>query len=153
MSHNCHNGPHAAATGEAVTCHGTAISVGDSGLLIRGESGSGKSGLALTMLALGAALVADDQVQIAGGCLSAPERIAGMIEARGLGLIRLPARRARLCYVVDLDLEPVGRLPRCNEIHLAGQHYPLIAGKGVPNLASGLMILLKGGQLLDPEQI
>ena len=42
--------------------HATAVAVAGRGLLIRGASGSGKSGLALEMMARGAQLVSDDRV-------------------------------------------------------------------------------------------
>ena len=48
-------------------------------------------------------LVADDRVDIAGGIASAPARLQGMLEVRGLGLMRLPfLRRARLALLVQL---------------------------------------------------
>ena len=71
--------------------HGTAVTVGVRGLLILGPSGSGKSRLALKMIALGANLVSDDRVWLnkigTGFELQAPEQIRGRIEARGLGLL------------------------------------------------------------------
>ena len=56
-----------------------------------GPSGAGKSALALQLLALGAELVADDRTDIIrqGDHLIAdvPQAIAGMIEARGMGIL------------------------------------------------------------------
>ena len=67
--------------------HGTAVTVGVRGLLILGPSGSGKSRLALKMIALGANLVSYDRVWLnkigTGFELQAPEQIRGRIEARG----------------------------------------------------------------------
>ena len=72
--------------------HATAVAVDDQAVLIEGASGSGKSALALTLMAFGAVLVADDRVllQIAGGNLIAtpPATIAGRIEARGMGILK-----------------------------------------------------------------
>jgi serine kinase of HPr protein (carbohydrate metabolism regulator) len=42
--------------------HGTAISIGGHGVLIMGESGSGKSDLALRLIDRGAILISDDVV-------------------------------------------------------------------------------------------
>jgi len=107
------------------TIHGTCIAIADKGVLIRGPSGSGKSMLALRLIldaprALPPAeLVADDRVLLEPdpgdpGSLVArpPERLAGLIEARGLGLRRLGFRPAvRLALVLDLAAPDAERLP------------------------------------------
>ena len=46
------------------TIHASAVALGPVGLLIMGASGSGKSSLALELMARGAKLVADDQVVV-----------------------------------------------------------------------------------------
>lgn len=65
------------------------------GALIRGPSGAGKSDLALRALDLGLRLVADDRTLVwaCAGRLwgRAPEPLAGLIEARGLGVGPAPA--------------------------------------------------------------
>lgn len=74
--------------------HATCICHGGKGVLLFGESGSGKSDLALRLIDEGATLVGDDQVFISKSedqLLASPsERIHGMIEARGLGILHLP---------------------------------------------------------------
>ena len=105
--------------------HATAISLAGRAVLIRGSSGTGKSDLALRCLADNVApfslahptLVADDQV-IANRSgpdvyLSAPETLAGLLEIRGLGIVRLPhVSTARLTLVVDLVTpDMVERMP------------------------------------------
>lgn len=74
--------------------HASCISHHGKGLLILGASGAGKSTLAMQLIALGAQLVADDRccVFVHNETLHAraPETIAGLIEARGLGILRLP---------------------------------------------------------------
>ena len=110
-------------TAPQTLCHGSAIAfrVEDSsfewvGLLLRGPSGAGKSDLALRCLKHGASFIADDQVVIAkkgaGLLCSAPETISGLLEVRGLGIIRLsrPCSLAPLVGVVDLCGRP-SRLP------------------------------------------
>ena len=48
-------------------------------------------------------LVADDRVDIADGIASAPPALAGLLEVRGLGILRLPhAETARLALAVEL---------------------------------------------------
>jgi HPr kinase/phosphorylase len=76
-----------------------------------GPSGSGKSDLALRLLSRGFELVADDQVDIADGVASCPVQLAGLLEVRGVGIVRLPWRpQARLALMVDLQVR-ADRLP------------------------------------------
>jgi HPr kinase/phosphorylase len=97
--------------------HGTAIALGEQGVLLRGPSGSGKSDLALRLIEGGARLIADDQTELresGGGVhLSAPASIAGQMEIRGLGIVRVPQQAsAPLRLVVDLvPPEAIERLP------------------------------------------
>jgi len=90
------------------------------GVLLRGPSGAGKSDLALRLIEAGGRLVADDQTRLArqGRRLIAtpPLSLAGLIEARGVGIVKLPrsklAARAPLGLLVDLvPGEKVERLP------------------------------------------
>ena len=60
------------------------------GVLLLGPSGSGKSDLLLRLLDRGFALVADDRVDVEAGTAKAPDALAGLIEVRGLGILRLP---------------------------------------------------------------
>lgn len=135
--------------------HASAVSADGRGLLIFGPSGSGKSTLALEMIALGAGLVADDQVRISGeeGALLAGPKDAGagfgLIEARGVGLLRLPlAGEVPLGLVIDLGEEEKERLPF------------LRFWRGIRLLlrppylsASTLMMALRSGGPLDPEEV
>lgn len=82
------------------------------GVLLLGRSGSGKSDLALRLIAVGAKLVSDDRTDlyVSRGALwaRAPRRIAGLIEVRGVGILALAhAPRARIALAVEL-----GRAPR-----------------------------------------
>jgi len=113
--------------------HGTAVRLGQAGVLLRGPSGSGKSDLALRLIEAGACLVADDQVALAlddgDVWLSAPPAIAGMIEVRGVGILRLPrAQRAALRLVCDLvPRAEVERLPERGDCVLLGVTVPRLA--------------------------
>ena len=77
-----------------VLIHATTIQLAGHGVLIFGDSGAGKSDLALRLIAEGAFLVADDQTEltVGGGRLvaTAPSTIAGQIEVRGLGIVAAP---------------------------------------------------------------
>jgi HPr kinase/phosphorylase len=85
-----------------VAVHASAAARNGAGVLILGAPGAGKSDLLLRLIHGGFDLVADDQVQIAAGVASAPAILAGLIEVRGLGLLRLPHVSARLVLVVEL---------------------------------------------------
>lgn len=73
--------------------HGGLLSIYGKGVLIRGESGMGKSEIALELIKRGHLLVADDRVdcyrihnKIIG---KAPELLEGMLEIRGIGVINV----------------------------------------------------------------
>ena len=98
-------------------------------MLLRGESGAGKSDLALRLIDGGARLVADDRTDLTrdGDRLIArsPATIAGLIEARGVGILRLPPSRlataAIVVLIVDLvDAADVERLPDATREDLLG---------------------------------
>lgn len=103
--------------------NGTAVAWNGRAVLILGPSGSGKSDLALRLIDQGAELIADDLVELtrAGARVmaafpgDAPPELKGRIEARGLGLVAVPAtdRPVELALVIEAtpsqDLE---RLPK-----------------------------------------
>jgi serine kinase of HPr protein (carbohydrate metabolism regulator) len=105
---------------EAATVHASAIAIGATGVLIRGESGSGKTSLALGIIMADRRrhrLVADDRVilSLKDGALfaSAPEEIAGLLEVRGQGLLPFPhLRSVKIGLVVDIvAAEAAPRMP------------------------------------------
>lgn len=107
--------------------HGTAILVGNTGLLFLGPSGIGKSALAFNCMAaarplnLQAALIADDRVLVsrsANGILAeCPPSIAGLMEIRGTGIVRMPhVPSAPIhCAVLPADPAKAVRLPDDDE--------------------------------------
>lgn len=91
--------------------HGSCGSREGAGVLLVGPPGSGKSDLLLRLLDRGFSLVADDQVVVEHGDARAPAALAGLLEVRGLGIVRLRHQaHTRLSLVVELG-EPVERLP------------------------------------------
>jgi serine kinase of HPr protein (carbohydrate metabolism regulator) len=110
----------------AVNIHATCVLLGragaafgapsTAGVLLFGKSGSGKSDVALRLIALGSKLVSDDRTDIfveRGKLFArAPKTIAGLIEARGVGIVALPcAAKARIALAVSLR-RPTSRLPQ-----------------------------------------
>ena len=80
-------------------------------MLLTGPPGSGKSDLLLRLLARGFSLVADDRVDIQDGIARAPGALGGLLEVRGLGIMRLPyVESVPLVLVVELGENPP-RLP------------------------------------------
>lgn len=112
--------------------HATTVAIGGAGVLIRGSPGSGKSDLALRLIDGGARLVADDQTEIErmGTRLvaRAPKAIAGKLEVRGLGIVKVRAsRQVRLVLAVDLARpEDVERMPGEQWVDLLGIKLRLI---------------------------
>ena len=79
--------------------------------MLVGRSGVGKSDLTLRLLDRGFQLVADDRVDVEDGMARAPATLAGLLEIRGLGLLRFPflaAARLRLVAQLGTDAD---RLP------------------------------------------
>lgn len=113
-----------------------------------GASGSGKSTLALELIALGATLVSDDQTMLSVDqemiLAEAPEPIAGLIEARHVGLLRLPfTRRARVSLAIDLDRIESERLPPARNTSLLGQSVTLLLNPPGGHSAPAILQCLK----------
>ncbi len=113
-------------TGDApLNIHATcvALAAGDAwhGVLLRGPSGAGKSDLAIRLVDGGARLVADDRTELsveAGQLVARPPKVlAGLVEARGLGVLRVPAEQllAAAPVVLIVDLVPAAEIDRLPE--------------------------------------
>lgn len=108
------------ALAEFVTRHGVFLDVLGMGVLITGESGVGKSELALELISRGSGLVADDVVElyhIAPETLEgrSPELLKDFLEVRGLGMLNIRTifgetavrTKKNLKLIVQLE-KPVG---------------------------------------------
>lgn len=122
----------------AATIHASAARVDGIGVLVRGPSGSGKSSLVLALIVADRRanrLVADDRVALAveeGRLLaSPPAALAGLIEMRGHGIVRLPYAAPQEIGLV-VDLEPAPRLAR---IPVPSARLAWLHGLAVPRLA------------------
>jgi len=113
--------------------HATCLDIEGSGVLIEGPSGAGKSDLALRLIDQPgrgilagmpqmARLVADDQVVIrrtaSGLVASPPEKLSGLIEIRGLGILKIPyCPETILRLVVTLrKLDDIERMPEPTDL-------------------------------------
>jgi HPr kinase/phosphorylase len=113
-----------------VRLHATCVQIGVTGVLLLGPSGSGKSDLALRLIDAGALLVADDQVEVERRderlLGRAAEALAGLIEVRGVGILRMPhCAESRIDLAVELaPVERLARLPEALGYSLLGIELP-----------------------------
>ena len=95
--------------------HGTAISIGGHGVLIMGESGSGKSDLALRLIDRGAILISDDVVFLETHdnvpILTVAPNIAGKIEVRGVGISSVDFLASAPLRLIVQFIDAPDRLP------------------------------------------
>ena len=127
--------------------HATCVDINGSGVLIVGHSGSGKSSLAINLLALGSKLVADDQCEIIKNnnrfCVSKPVSLPKSIEIRGIGLVSVPmVVETSLDWVVDMDEAETERMPDLRFTEIGGYRVPTVFGKNMDELASRIYVLV-----------
>ena len=128
---------------ESTSLHGCMVDYRGVGILIIGDSGSGKSETAIGLLERGGALVADDLVRIRSHgdelISSSPDLARGYIEMRGIGIINaanlygLSAIRPekRLDLVVTLKGE--GDLNRVDRLGIRRKGYNIL-GRSIPHV-------------------
>ena len=127
--------------------HATCVDVNGSGVLIIGRSGSGKSSLAINLLALGAKLVADDQCELVrknNSCrIFKPASLPKSIEIRGVGLVSVPmVNETSLDWVVNMDEVEKERMPTPQFTEIGGFRVPTVFGKDMDDLASRIYVLV-----------
>lgn len=127
--------------------HASAVAAAGRGLLILGPSGAGKSALALELVARGARLVGDDRLRLSreaeGLIARGRPGFEGQIEARGVGILRVPAEpEARIRLVVDMGREERDRLPPPREIILFGCRLPLLLHAAAPHFPAAILLKL-----------
>lgn len=128
------------------TIHATAVALNGRAVLLLGPSGGGKSDFAGRLCANGWLLVSDDRVLVtttpAGLIASAPPRLAGLLEVRGVGIVAVPTAPAPIALALDLARRP-DRMPEPESLTLAGHAIPLL-----PFDASGDSAPLRARQAL-----
>lgn len=140
------------ADSDGLTLHASAVAWEGRAALIAGPAGSGKSALVLSLMAWGCDLVADDRTRLAaeGGRLVArcPAPLRGMVEARGVGLLRAAARdAAEVVVAVDLGRLETARLPAERGVTILGIRVPLLHKVEMGHFAPALLQYLKAGRL------
>lgn len=125
--------------------------------MLRGPSGSGKSSLALQLIALGALLVADDRTRLTrqGGQVlaHAPLTHANRIEARQVGILNVPGSpSAKLELIVDMAEEETERLPLPRFDSLLGLPFPIIRKSNAPHFPASVALYLQHGRFDQDSQ-
>ena len=134
------------------TLHASCVAVDGRGLLILGPSGSGKSALAIRLVALGALLVSDDRTTVTAGAgalvASCPNpTLQGLVEARGLGLLRAPfCQSVPLALAIDLDQPEPDRLPSRRTVTILDVPLPLVLHPQNDHFPDALMLYLRHGR-------
>jgi HPr kinase/phosphorylase len=113
--------------------HATSVAIDGRAVLLRGPSGAGKSDFGLRLIDAGACLISDDQCELRRSgdrvLVRAPAAIAGLIEVRGIGIIRLPPLSdVPLALIADLVAPGrVERLPQPRREPILGLGVPVVA--------------------------
>lgn len=98
-------------------CHASCVEWENAGILLCGAPGSGKSDLCLRLIDLGAVLVSDDRTELErrGSRLEAhaPARLEGLLEARGIGIVKMPFKKQTLIKlkVILCRTDEIARMP------------------------------------------
>ena len=130
----------------SLVVHASCVDVNGSGVLIVGRSGSGKSSLAINLIALGSKLVADDQCELVrknnSFRISKPASLPKSIEIRGVGLVSVPmVNETSLDWVVNMDEVEKERMPTPRFTEIGGFRVPTVFGKEMDGLASRIYVL------------
>ena len=136
--------------------YATSLNYKGKAVLLTGESGSGKSDLALRLIMrYGARLIADDRtdVEAKNGILklSAPENIKGLLEVRGIGIQKMPFDQegeAALWVELTTNSKEIERLPQESFVEVEGVKLPAIKLNAFEASASE-KIVIKMDSLLD----
>ena len=132
--------------------HASAVALDGRCVLIFGPAGSGKSALALGLMAIGCALVSDDYTVVSARddllWAKAPDAIRNRIEARGVGILAAEAvPGARVVLAVDLGITEANRLPPERQRNICGQMVPLLHNIAGPHFPAAILQYLKAGRV------
>lgn len=111
--------------------YGTCVKLNSKGILILGDSGSGKSDLALRLITLfSAKLISDDRTDIFydSGFIKAkaPSALRGLLEVRGLGLIKQEyLKETKIDLVIKLTTDKIERMPQSQSYKIENIDIPM----------------------------
>ena len=131
--------------------HASCVAIENSAVLMIGPSGSGKSAMALQLMALGAVLVSDDKTHVKlrdqNIIATAPTTIKGLIEARHVGILTADTCDVAVVrLIVDLEQVEQDRLPPHRTHNLLGQTLPVLHNVKAAYFAAAILQHLKGGR-------
>ena len=130
--------------------HASSIDINGKGVVILGKSGAGKSNLAIKLISMGAKLISDDQTHFKFKenkiIISKPETTPNFIEARGIGLIKVPfvVSSKLFCFVKITNLE-LNRLPNAKNKYCFGKKIKLMEFNPFYNNESALFMSIRYG--------
>ena len=121
--------------------HASCIRFMNTGILICGQSGMGKSDLCLRLIEYGAKLVADDQTHVDRInnklIASCPENIQGLLEVRGIGIVTapfIPTTEIHLKLSLQTE-EKIDRMPSAKTDVIEGISIPVLTINAFENSA------------------
>ena len=131
--------------------HATTVDINGNGILIIGKSGEGKSDLALRLIEnKGAVLVADDRtdIQNINGKLvaSCPKSIEGLLEVRGIGVVKTPFQPSTeiKLVVTSTSQKDIERYPQNSFFENQGIRIPsLLLDFNLPSAPDKVVVKLK----------
>lgn len=134
--------------------HASTVCLDGAAVILRGPSGAGKSALALDLIGRGGVLVADDRtaLTLSGDVVlaSCPPAIAGLIEARGVGILRVThVSDVPVRLVVDLAAQRGARLPEPETVTLLGQGIPVLHSPWTRQLAPAIVLMMRGAKRIE----
>ena len=115
--------------------HATSVAIEDNGVAIFGDSGTGKSDLALRLIDSGATLISDDITVFSKSenyiHLFGVENTKGLLEVREIGIITVPyIEGIRLKLIIKLTNKEIERIPKTNQTKLLGLKFPKLEING-----------------------
>ena len=128
--------------------HASSVDINGKGVVILGKSGAGKSNLAIKLISMGAKLISDDQTHFKFKenkiIISKPETTPNFIEARGIGLIKVPfvVSSKLFCFVKITNLE-LNRLPNAKNKYCFGKKIKLMEFNPFYNNESALFMSIR----------
>lgn len=145
---------------KSMQIHATMLVCNGQGILLKGVSGSGKSDLALRLIEnKRACLVADDVVDLyeKNGLIfgTAPKKLQGLLEVRGVGIVKYPfVNDVSVSLVVNLVAsDKIERMPKNEYENILGVEIPKIDLYAKESSAPEKVLLKLSGNIVNDASI